>query len=586
MSANIQIGQLPQTNSIVNTMQFPVEVANVTQKIYATSIKNYVTSLAFLNSAGNVTAGNLVTAGNVHATNIFVTNPITANLSLPAQANITRIGNLLTANVSGNVSTGNVSATKFTGSELNVTSIRGTVLTASQPNITTIGSLTELVAGTAGNLVAASSAPSISTTTGALVVVGGLGVGGDVNIGGLVQIESDLAVQGLIEAATANPAAANLQVATTEFVKTYGLGKADLNSPVFTGTPVLPLGTTAVTQSPGDNTTKLATTEFVQTAIFGSSPDLAPFATKNSPVFTGSPSLPTGTVAVTQLPGDNSSKLATTAFVNEANVGLANNISNQLSLKAPLANPVFSGTVTGVTKAMVGLSDVDNTSDLDKTVSTATQTALNLKANLAGPTFTGTVTLPSTTVAVTPSPGDNTTKPATTAFVTSAIQLAVPSGTILVWPWVTAPDGYLLCQGQAVSRTAYSALFTLFTTTFGSGDGSTTFNLPDLRNRMPLGQSAGKNLGDTGGSENAVVVSHTHIFTGVPLPNHSHTYEKPTSTAPQSGSSTNCLVPSGATLNTSSVSAGTPSGTNSTEGESGVGKNLPPYLVVNYIIKT
>jgi hypothetical protein len=64
---------------------------------------------------------------------------------------------------------------------------------------------------------------------------------------------------------------------------------------------------------------------------------------------------------------------------------------------APINSPAFTGTVTGVTKTHVGLSDVDNTSDAAKPVSTATQTALNLKANLADPTFTGTVVLPSTT---------------------------------------------------------------------------------------------------------------------------------------------------------------------------------------------
>ena len=63
-----------------------------------------------------------------------------------------------------------------------------------------------------------------------------------------------------------------------------------------------------------------------------------------------------------------------------------------LDLKAPKADPTFTGTVSGVTKSHVGLGNVDNTSDANKPVSTATQTALNLKANLANPTFTGTVT--------------------------------------------------------------------------------------------------------------------------------------------------------------------------------------------------
>ena len=68
------------------------------------------------------------------------------------------------------------------------------------------------------------------------------------------------------------------------------------------------------------------------------------------------------------------------------------NLQDQLNLKAPSDNPTFTGTVTGITKSMVGLDNVDNTSDLSKPISTATQTALNLKANLDSPAFTGTVT--------------------------------------------------------------------------------------------------------------------------------------------------------------------------------------------------
>ena len=69
----------------------------------------------------------------------------------------------------------------------------------------------------------------------------------------------------------------------------------------------------------------------------------------------------------------------------------ATTVSAQIGLKAPLANPTFTGTVAGITKGMVGLTNVDNTTDAAKPVSTAGQTALNLKANIASPTFTGTV---------------------------------------------------------------------------------------------------------------------------------------------------------------------------------------------------
>jgi hypothetical protein len=86
----------------------------------------------------------------------------------------------------------------------------------------------------------------------------------------------------------------------------------------------------------------------------------------------------TATTATTQSAGNNSTLVATTEFATTA-----------LNLKSNIASPTFTGTVGGITKAMVGLSNVDNTTDANKPVSTAGQTALDLKANIAGPTFTG-----------------------------------------------------------------------------------------------------------------------------------------------------------------------------------------------------
>lgn len=106
---------------------------------------------------------------------------------------------------------------------------------------------------------------------------------------------------------------------------------------------------------------------------------------------------------------------------SDANKPISTATQTALDLKAPSANPTFTGTVTGVTATHVGLGNVNNTSDADKPISTATQTALDLKANLASPTFTGTPTLPTGTVAVTQTLGDNTTAVATTAFIQTAL---------------------------------------------------------------------------------------------------------------------------------------------------------------------
>ena len=110
--------------------------------------------------------------------------------------------------------------------------------------------------------------------------------------------------------------------------------------------------------------------------------------------------------------------------------------------------------------------------------------AVASKADKASPTFTGTPAAP------TASSGTSTTQIATTAFAMGAAALVMPSGAMLQWPTSSAPTGFLLCTGAAVSRTIYAALFAVIGTTFGSGDGTTTFNLPDFDNRFAVGAGA------------------------------------------------------------------------------------------------
>jgi microcystin-dependent protein len=175
--------------------------------------------------------------------------------------------------------------------------------------------------------------------------------------------------------------------------------------------------------------------------------------------------------------------------------------------------------------------------------------------------------------------GTNTTQLATTAFVNASIAASpsTVSGAILMWPTASAPSGYLLCDGTAVSRTTYATLFALFGTTFGSGDGSTTFNLPNYTNRMPYGTT----IGATGGSADAVVVSHTHTAT-VTDPGHAHGISYPNTIAGGGGAP---RVGTGTTDFSASAVTGI-SVSNSTAGVSGTNANLPPYLGINFIIKT
>ena len=88
-------------------------------------------------------------------------------------------------------------------------------------------------------------------------------------------------------------------------------------------------------------------------------------------------------------------------------------------------------------------------------------------------------------------------------FLGSAITgiVAIEVGTILPWSNSTLPSGYLNCDGTAVSRSTYSALFAIISTDYGAGDGASTFNLPDLRDKVPLGVSSSRAVASTGGAE-------------------------------------------------------------------------------------
>lgn len=199
-------------------------------------------------------------------------------------------------------------------------------------------------------------------------------------------------------------------------------------------------------------------------------------------------------------------------------------------------------------------------------------TAIATKANSLSPTFTGTPAAPTASL------GTNTTQLATTAFV---IANASPSGSITMWPTATAPTGFLLCAGAAVSRSTYAALFAILGTAYGVGDGSTTFNLPNFNNRSPIGAGGLYTAAQTLGSKDAVVVSHIHSITD---PGHVHggVYAKIGSQT-QAGSDIYSLM-SGTSSNTNSAFTGITN--TATAGVSGTDANLHPSLGIFFIIKT
>jgi microcystin-dependent protein len=104
----------------------------------------------------------------------------------------------------------------------------------------------------------------------------------------------------------------------------------------------------------------------------------------------------------------------------------------------------------------------------------------------------------------------------------------VPTGAIMPFAMNTAPSGWLAANGSAVSRTAFAALFAAIGTTYGAGDGSTTFTLPDLRGYFVRGSgtnSDGVAAGTFGAKQADGVISHTHSgTTGHDYPDHAHTF--------------------------------------------------------------
>ena len=230
-------------------------------------------------------------------------------------------------------------------------------------------------------------------------------------------------------------------------------------------------------------------------------------------------------------------------------------------------------------------------------------------ARLASPAFTGTPTAP------TPVGGDNSTKIATTAFVTTAIgnSVSVPIGAVMDWPWASGgiPSWSLLPYGQAISRTTYSALAALASAAgypHGSGDGSTTFNLPDYRGRVGAGKDDmggvtanritaavsgvnGATLGATGGSEGvtlttAQIPAHNH---SISITDPGHTHQITIAVQNFSGGSdvdlrNDTSTSFGQTYTSTSSTTGI-SASAANAGGGGSHLNLTPTIIVNKIIR-
>jgi microcystin-dependent protein len=176
-----------------------------------------------------------------------------------------------------------------------------------------------------------------------------------------------------------------------------------------------------------------------------------------------------------------------------------------------------------------------------------------------------------------------------------ASSAVTPAGIVSQYAGTTAPTGWLMCYGQDVSRTIESDLFAAIGETYGSGDGSTTFNVPDARGRVIAGldnmggtsanrltgqlagQLNGDTLGATGGAESVT------LTTGE-IPAHTHTGNVDLRTNWESGTSSQSPVGTGSARYDGTGSS--PAFTTNSTGGGAAHNNLQPTLILNYIIKT
>ena len=204
--------------------------------------------------------------------------------------------------------------------------------------------------------------------------------------------------------------------------------------------------------------------------------------------------------------------------------------------------------------------------------------------------------------------------------------MSEPAGVVITYAGSTAPEGWLLCDGSAVSRDTYATLFAVIGTTYGVGDGSTTFNVPNLQGRVVIGVSGTHALASTGGAttvtlETANLPAHTHsvpkhghantIAATTPKFTHSITqpsfkYNKPntSSNKPRAGSpsataykstntgtasrATNCAITAHGAAACTKTGAITDCAAFNMDNIGGGGShsNMQPYLAVAYIIST
>jgi len=178
--------------------------------------------------------------------------------------------------------------------------------------------------------------------------------------------------------------------------------------------------------------------------------------------------------------------------------------------------------------------------------------------------------------------------------------VGVSTGSVIPWSDGSIPSGFLECNGAAVSRSTYSALFAIIGTTYGAGNGSTTFDLPDLQDNVVIGKSPSKNLASTGGANTVAQTgnisgnSANHTLDSSQIGTHDHPpgpglggqYVPYLGTQPTRNNAPSSFARGGPGFTDYTGGGGSHSHSASANFTGDSTSVLQPYLTVIYIIKT
>ena len=179
-------------------------------------------------------------------------------------------------------------------------------------------------------------------------------------------------------------------------------------------------------------------------------------------------------------------------------------------------------------------------------------------------------------------------------FANNTNTSATPAGAILQFAGSTAPDGWLICNGDTVSRSTYANLFAAIGEAYGAGNGSTTFKIPDLRGRVPVGAGQGSGLSNrvlavSGGQQSAAlsinqIPAHTHFMFADASVSNNTGFTTATTQVPKEGGILGDASQDHKYRMKSTTVAASLGKTSSVGSSSAVGR-MQPFLVVNHIIK-